>query len=281
MTDKHPPKRTTARRTRTLDPAFSPTVAHGLAILEAFQAGAPLLSNRDLAQHTGLSKATVSRLTYTLMHKGLLQYDRQLRRYRLGSRVLSLSYPLLADMPLRQLARPHMRALAAAVDGSVSLGLYDQCHMTYIETARGHDLVAFRPDIGARLPVLASAMGRAWLASASEAQRDAVLRQIADTDPEQIPRHGAALARARVDLNTHGYCISEGEWQVDVHAAAVPLDMPMDGETVVFNCGIRVNRLGASVRQSVAPQLLAMVRAIARQLREEEPMHDAARRQRP
>jgi len=271
MKNRHLPNVPAARRTRTPDPAFSPTIAHGLAILETFQAGMPLLSNRDLAQHTGLSKATVSRLTYTLMRKGLLQYDRQLRRYRLGSRILSLSYPLLADMPLRQLARSHMRTLATTVDGSVSLGIYDQCHMTYIETARGHDLIAFRPDIGARLPVLASAMGRAWLASASEAQRDAVMRQIADTDPDQIQRHGAALARARFDLQTHGYCISEGEWQVDVHAAAVPLDVPMDGETVVFNCGIRVNRLGAaSIRQSIAPQLLAMVKTIARQVQQEE-----------
>jgi len=280
MMSQHPrgTSSTTSRRAQTAnpDPAFSPTVAHGLAILEAFQAGTPLLSNRDLAQHTGLSKATVSRLTYTLMRKDLLQYDRQLRRYRLGSRVLSLSYPLLADMPLRQLARPHMRKLASEVDGSVSLGLYDQGHMTYVETARGHDLIAFRPDIGARLPVLASAMGRAWLARAPAAQRDAVLRQIAAQDPEQIQRHGAAFARAAVDLNTYGYCVSEGEWQVDVHAVAVPLDIPMDGETLVFNCGIRVNRLsGTNVRQCLAPRLLAMVKAIARQCKDQEPLRHA------
>lgn len=245
------------------DPAFATTLAHGLSVLEAFQGGDSLLSNRDLVERTGLSKATVSRLTYTLMLKGLILYDSGLRRYRLGSRVLSLSYPLLADISLRQIARPYMRELANRVGGTVSLGLYDQHHMVYVETSRGHDLIAFRPDIGARLPVLASAMGRAWLASVSELRRQQVLDQIAESNPEQLARYGAAMKQASRDFAQHGYCVSEGDWQVDVHAVGIPFPTLIDGETMVFNCGVRVGRLGpGGIRESVAPGLLAMVEQI-------------------
>lgn len=242
------------------DPAFATTLAHGLSVLEAFQGGDALLSNRDLVERTGLSKATVSRLTYTLMLKGLVQYDAGLRRYRLGSRVLSLSYPLLADISLRQIARPYMRELANRVGGTVSLGLYDQHHMVYVETSRGHDLIAFRPDIGARLPVLASAMGRAWLASVSQLKRQQVLDQIAEFDPEQFQRYGAAMEQAINDFTQRGYCVSEGDWQVDVHAVGVPFPNQVGDDTMVFNCGVRVGRLGAGgLRDRVAPGLLAMV----------------------
>src|SRR5690606_12406557 len=52
---------------RHADPAFATTLAHGLSVLQAFRHGEPALSNRELADRTGLSKATISRLTTTLM----------------------------------------------------------------------------------------------------------------------------------------------------------------------------------------------------------------------
>ena len=60
-------------------------MAHGLALLEAFDAGHAALTNKDLANRSGLSKATVSRLSSTLQTQGLLECVPGERRYRLGS----------------------------------------------------------------------------------------------------------------------------------------------------------------------------------------------------
>ena len=81
-----PRPRQPVRARRHADPAFATTLAHGLSVLQAFRHGEPALSNRELADRTGLSKATISRLTTTLMQRGLLRYDASLRRYRLGPR---------------------------------------------------------------------------------------------------------------------------------------------------------------------------------------------------
>src|SRR5690606_9871063 len=116
------------------DPAFSTTIAHGFAILRCFSMAEPTLSNKELSERTGLSRPTVSRLTYTLTARGMLLYDKQLRRYRLGSATLSFSYPLLASLSIRQLARPLMRRLADTVGGSVSIGMQERLHMVYLET---------------------------------------------------------------------------------------------------------------------------------------------------
>ncbi|WP_265658397.1 helix-turn-helix domain-containing protein, partial [Verminephrobacter eiseniae] len=45
------------------DPRFATTLAHGLALLEAFDATHAALTNKELAERSGLSKATVSRLS--------------------------------------------------------------------------------------------------------------------------------------------------------------------------------------------------------------------------
>lgn len=242
------------------DPAFATTLAHGLALLQCFRVGETVLSNKELAERTGLSKATISRLTYTLAVRGLLLYDTRLRRYRLGSTALSLGYPLLASLRVRQVARPLMKALADRMGGSVSLGLRDRLRMVYVETSRGHDAIAFRPDIGASLPMLASAIGRAWLAQAPADVRATVLDGLRDAEPDDWHRHADAIPAAIADLATLGFARSAGDWLPDVHAVAVPMQRPIDGETLVFNCGVPAARMTpGKLEREMGPRLIELV----------------------
>ena len=66
------------------DLSFATTLAHGLDVLAAFRNSSGSLSNADLALHTGLSRPTVSRLTYTLAQLGYLKRDAK-GRFELGS----------------------------------------------------------------------------------------------------------------------------------------------------------------------------------------------------
>lgn len=250
-------------RPRHPDHEFSTTLAHGLALLQCFRVGEPMLGNAELAARTGLSRATISRLTYTLAARGLLLYDQQYRRYRLGPTALSLGYPLLAGLRVRQVARPRMRALADEVGGSVSLGMRDRLQMVYVETSRGHDAVAFRPDIGAALPMLSTAMGRAWLARAGAEARAPVLEALRAGEPELWERCAGAVAQACDDLAALGFCRSRGDWQRDVHAVAVPMRAETDGEILVFNCGVPALRMTPrKLEREMGPKLARLVAAV-------------------
>ncbi|MPT37795.1 MAG: IclR family transcriptional regulator [Achromobacter sp.] len=252
---------------RHADPAFATTLAHGLSVLQAFRHGEPALSNRELADRTGLSKATISRLTTTLMQRGLLRYDAGLRRYRLGPAVLSLSYPLLASIKVRQMARPLMKRLADAAGGSASLGMHHGLNMVYLETCRGHDAVSFRPDIGALLPLLPSAMGRAWLAQGAGGEAEPVLEALRRQDPAAWRRYAPDWEQARRDLAESGYCVGQGDWHSDVHAVAVPLRARVDGQALVFNCGVPVARLRpGDLRGRIAPRLVTLVARVEKML---------------
>lgn len=242
------------------DPAFATTLAHGLLVLQCFRFDEAVLSNKELVERTGLSKATISRLTYTLAARGLLLHDAALRRYRLGSTALSLGYPLLASLRVRQVARPLMKALSDRIRGSVSLGLRDRLRMVYVETSRGHEAVAFRPDIGASLPMLASAMGRAWLAQAPAEVRATVLDALRDAEPDDWQRHADAIPAAIDDLATLGFTRSRGDWLSDVHAVAVPMRYPIDGDILVFNCGVPAARMApAKLDREMGPRLVQLV----------------------
>lgn len=249
------------------DPHFATTLAHGLQLLQCFTVGESALGNKELAQRTGLSKATISRLTTTLASRGLILFDAHMRRYRLGSTALTIGYPLMASLRIRQLARARMKRLADEVGGSVSLGMRDRVQMIYVETSRGHDLSAWRPDIGAAIPMLPSAMGRAWLAHAAQGLRDEVVAQIDAQDRGRSGTYASALAHAQVDLRRKGFCLSRGEWRSDVQAVAVPVRIPQEGETLVFNCGVLTARLEPrQLEQQVGPRLVALVREVEAEL---------------
>src|SRR5579871_3913309 len=85
------------------DRQFATTLARGLEILRCFTPQQPVLGNKDLVKATGLPKATISRFTYTLTSLGYLRQVPEQKKYQLGSAVLSLGYPLLAAMYVRQL----------------------------------------------------------------------------------------------------------------------------------------------------------------------------------
>jgi DNA-binding IclR family transcriptional regulator len=248
---------------RVRDQRFSTTLAHGLDLLGSFRVGEPALSNRQFAERTGLSKATVSRLTYTLAEIGFLKYDLEQRKYRLGAAALSVSYPLLSSLRIRQIARPMMRELANAARGSASLGMRDRTNMVYIETSRGHDAITFRPDIGASLHIVRSAMGRAWAAQLAPADLAVLREQIRASDPAEWRDYGARFSASVKAFRRQGFCISLGDWRGEIHAVAAPIGFAIDGETLVFNCGVPALHLGAgALEHEIGPRLVAMVRSV-------------------
>lgn len=253
------------------DRQFATTLAHGLAVLRCFTPTEPVLGNKDLAQRTGLSRPTISRFTYTLQRLGYLRTDRRSGKYQLGSAVLSLGYPLLAALPLRQFARPVMNELADDVRGTVAMGVRDRLDIVYTEASRSESVSALQwTEVGLAHPIVATAIGRAWLAACDDAQRDTVTNEIRVATPQQWERHRAAIGRARRQYARHGWCTSAGDLRDDILAVGVPFGRLADGELVVFNCTVQRSRYDVGALETrIAPKLAAMVarlRRIARAL---------------
>ena len=240
---------------------FASSLANGLQLLDAFRPFELALSHGELVQRSSLSKATVSRLAHTLCDKGFLQYDVRARRYRLGARMLTISNPLMAELRVRQAARPLMRTLADEFLGSVSLGMRDRGYMVYIETIRGHESPSFRPEIGGSTPMWNTAMGRAWIADRIGASPKAEWPDILQLSGLRDARDNMPIIEeAMDDYLRHGFCCSRGYWIPTVYGAAVPVRLPLYGETLVFNVGIPAARIEPeALEREVGPRLKQMV----------------------
>ncbi len=245
------------------DRQFSMNLARGMEVLRAFTQADPMLGNREIADRTGLPKPTVSRLTYTLTLLGYLSRVEGLQKYRLGSGVLSLGYPLLVNMRVRQIARPFMEQLARETGCTVNLGMRDRTNIVYVDTCRVDQGNVYQPDIGSTRPLLSSAIGRALLLACPLDERQAILNRLRMEDPERFATELRYWEADQSVFAEHGYCHSLGDWRKDIHALAAPIRQGPREEALALNCTLSTYRLGKkSLAKLAANQLREAVQQI-------------------
>ncbi|HEY9281019.1 MAG TPA: IclR family transcriptional regulator [Eoetvoesiella sp.] len=247
------------------DRQFATTLARGLEILRCFTPEKPILGNRELSDITGFPKPTISRFTYTLSQLGYLRNDHDTGKYSLGTTILTLSYPLLANIPLRQLVRFPMRHLADKIGGSVSMGMRDRLSIVYVETSRSKSLQAQQySDIGMSHPIIGTANGRAFLAASTPEDRKALLNEIRIKTPDQWEKFGATAIAMIEKWKTLGFCYSYAEYRPDVCTVGVPYrHQGVLGDLFVFNCVLSSHLVKpGQLENEVGPQLLEMVNSL-------------------
>ncbi|MGR1580970.1 IclR family transcriptional regulator [Thalassobius sp. S69A] len=253
------------------DRQFVTALHRGLEILRAFRPSDHSgLGNRELAQRTGLPNSTVSRLTYTLLKLGYLVYHEETGRYRMGVPVLGLGYACLGGLRIRETVQPHMQRLAdESGDGvMVALGGRDDMKMTYIAAARASaGMISLQLNVGSRLSLARSAMGRAYIAGTDEHERNQIMQRLQErTPPADWSRLQDEIEEAAQQIRTRGFYLNKGMWQPDVNAVSVPY-RSMHGDTpmLAFNLGgpayiLPIDRL----ENELGPKLVQMRNTIAR-----------------
>ncbi len=206
------------------DRHFVTALARGLEVLACFRHGDRMLGNQELSKRCGLAKSTVSRLTHTLTELGYLIYVDESAKYSLGTATLSLASAMLSKLDIRKLAHPLMQQLAEFGQCMVSLGSRDRLSMIYIDAVRGSAAITLSLDIGARIQIATSAMGRAYLTAVPEEERNDIMKRVCElTDAGRRPELQRGVAKALRDIRELGVCCSFGDWQKDVNAIAVPV----------------------------------------------------------
>jgi DNA-binding IclR family transcriptional regulator len=244
------------------DRHFVTALARGLDVLSAFRSRDRMLGNQELSRRCGLPKSTISRLTYTLTKHGYLEHAEDgsgNSGYLLGSAVLALGSTMLARMDMRQIARPLMQELADHSHSMVSLGMRDRLSMIYVENCRSESALTLSLDVGSRIPLATTAMGRAYLARCSEAERDSLLKRIRANDEAAWPRIGEGIDRALAEYGELGCSTSFGDWQKDVNAIAIAFRPPGGRSIMAINCGGPSFNLSREfLLDQVRPPLLAL-----------------------
>jgi DNA-binding IclR family transcriptional regulator len=192
-------------------------VERGFAVLDVLAAGGELGTN-EVARLTGINASTVSRLLATLAHAGYVEHVTESGRYRLGLRLLELGNAVLARLDLREIARPHLQALAEETGETVTLSAPGEGHAVTVDFVQSASVVQSvarlgRPSIGH-----ATAAGKIVLAF-SEGDPRAKLEAYTDRTITNRRTLAAELERIR----SQGFAEAAGERELELNAIAAPV----------------------------------------------------------
>lgn len=225
----------TGARVAKDDPSFVTALARGLDILSCYTADRTALTNSDFAAATGLPKATISRLSYTLCSLDFLRYDRTTGQYTIGPRALSLGAHALRSLDIRGVARPHMRKLADELGMMCGLGAFDGHGVTIVEICRGSAHLTVNQSVGYQLPLDQTAVGLAYLCGLSAIERVALLDRLYPRDGADRERIDHVVEGALAEHAERGFVVRMNSRGRDIHGVAVPLKSPHGGDCYGFN----------------------------------------------
>ena len=245
------------------DRSFVVALSRGLDLLRAFHPNDGLLGNQEIAARTNLPKPTISRLTYTLTKLGYLTPVPRFEKYQLAPSAMALGYAALANLGVRHLSEPYREEMMRETGGAVAVGGRDRHSMIYFGQSRNGLTLGVQLDVGSRVPIATSAMGRAYLWALPDEERAALLRELREHYGSRWTKLRDGIERSGETVARHGFAISAGEWQDDVHAVGVALKLNDGTGPYAFNCGAPAFRFTEDrLRNDIGPRLVAMVRNI-------------------
>ena len=159
---------------RSAEPNGRSVLARSFRVLDAFGPEAEELTLSELARRSNVPKGTLHRMVGQLVEVGVL--ERVDGQYRLGCHLFELSRLVPFVRRLREAALPYMQELYEATHQVVHLGVRKDLEVLYLERIAGRDSHACPTQIGGRMPLHCTSLGKAMLAFSEPALVEQVVR---------------------------------------------------------------------------------------------------------
>jgi len=169
-------------------------------------------------------KSTVHRVLNTLVHLGYVEQDRHTEKYKLGYKWLAVSSRLLSNLDIRKVAYPYLQELADHTGEVIHLVVLDGHEVVYIEKVEGTQTIRMHSQIGKRVPVHCTGVGKAILAYLPPATLKKVLsgcEWLAHT-PHTLTTEDELLEHLK-KVRELGYAFDLEENELGISCAAAPI----------------------------------------------------------
>lgn len=206
------------------DPYWVDSLAHGLAVLHAFDAQHPELSLTEIAKRLNWGRSKPYRFVHTLERLGYLARDSSGRVFRLTTRAMQLGFAYLSHQTLVELAQPILDELRQRVGASTHLAVLEHKELVYLALSRSTLPTGIHIHVGSRMPVVASSIGKLLLAHLPQSELDALLGQ--EALPAFTPKSTVdplAFRQKLAQVRKDGFMFNDEEYHLGIRSIAAPV----------------------------------------------------------
>jgi DNA-binding IclR family transcriptional regulator len=248
-------------RTTNQDSSQESVLQRANSLLGAFGPRHRYLTLSSIVMRTGLPKSTVHRTAQQMTGLGWLVYEEG--RYSLGTRIFELAGHSSVRHELREAALPFMEDLYEATHINVHLGVRKELEVLYVEKISGHDKITELSQVGGRMPLYCTGIGKSLLAFSG----DSVLEQVIDN--KLIGRTQATITsptKLRRELQTiaaNGVAYDREEASIGICCVAAPI---YGRDRQVVAAMSVTGRVSRSRMDRLVPAVMAAARGASRSL---------------
>ncbi|MGE0153486.1 MAG: IclR family transcriptional regulator C-terminal domain-containing protein [Reyranellaceae bacterium] len=231
----------------------------GLDIIRALGGRQGGMSLSEVARAVELDRATTRRFLLTLLSEGYLRLEG--RTFFLAPKVLDLGYAYLASSPLREIAVPYLKQVAAETRQGCSFGILDDNDVLYLGSEQSASRIIGRQiGAGVRLPAYCTSIGRIVLGSLASEELEAYGERV------RFVRHTAHTLTYWPDIRkaveagrAQGWVFVDQELEDGLRSLAVPVK---DRNSRIV-AGINVSALASRLesKSDIAKSLKTLQRA--------------------
>jgi len=242
------------------------SVANSLRLIRAFSEDHYEIGISDLAKRLGLAKSTVHRLASTLLDQGMLEQNAGDGKYRLGLALFELGTLVRRKMDFTTEARPFLRTLLEKTGETVHLGILDHDSVLYVISLESKQALRMGSKVGTRVPVHATAVGKALLAFQPEEE---IARITARGLPASAPNtivDTKALQRELAGIRARNYALDDEESEVGLRSIAAPVRNDSGNVIAAISIAGPVHRLTRKTLLGWARELVEAADAVSQRL---------------
>src|SRR5262245_11199151 len=195
----------------TRNPEFVASFARGLDVIRCFGPDHRRQTLTEVAERTGLTRATARRFLLTLAELGLARSDG--KYFELTPAVLDLGHAYLSSLNVWDALQPALDAVPRDLDESSSAAVRSGTEIRDIARAASrHRILSINLRIGTRLPAHATSMGQVLIAQSEPAATSAYFRQakLRSFTPHTLAGREALTARL-AQVRQQGYAVCDQE----------------------------------------------------------------------
>lgn len=235
---------------------FIQSLERGLAVINSFSSEHPGQTLSEVADQTGLTRATARRVLITLTELGYV--DQRGRSFSLTPKVLELGYSFLSSLRVVDVAQPSMERLVDQVQESSSMSVLDGSQIVYVARVPTKRIMTIALALGSRLPAYPTSMGRVLLAGLSDEGLEEFIEQTAfeELTPYTVTdkeRFRGLIQQCRDD----GFALVDQELEEGVRSIAAPIKNRRGEVIAAMNVSCHASRVDVPCMHEVfKPRLL-------------------------
>ena len=200
------------------------SLARALRLLDILADSGGDMSLTEIADALGWPKSTVHGIIATLRDYRYVDQSAANGRYRLGIRLFELGQAAARNWGIREIALPALRKLNAQCGEMIHLATEDAGEVLYLEKIDSTHIIRIVSEIGTRLPIHCSGLGKVFLAyrQPSEARsilmRNGMRRMTNNTITEP-----AQMEAELIKIRKQGFAVDNQEIMEGLRCVAAPI----------------------------------------------------------